>query len=62
VIVLDNTDTRAMNEVVRTLSLTQPDDNVLLASGCASKDMYSGHDAGGDAFEAVVRQRPTGTG
>src|SRR5660397_271278 len=44
VIVVDSTDTGAMDEVVRAArSLAQPGDTVLLAPGCASKDMYSGY-------------------
>jgi len=63
VIVVDSTDTGAMDEVVRAArSLAQPGDTVLLAPGCASKDMYSGYDARGDAFVAAVRRLPTGTG
>jgi UDP-N-acetylmuramoylalanine--D-glutamate ligase len=63
VIVVDSTDTGAMDEVVRAArSLAQPGDTVLLAPGCASKDMYSGYDARGDAFAAAVRRLATGTG
>ena len=63
VIVVDSTETGAMDEVVRAArSLAQPGDTVLLAPGCASKDMYSGYDARGDAFAAAVRRLPTGTG
>jgi UDP-N-acetylmuramoylalanine--D-glutamate ligase len=63
VIVVDSTETGAMDEVVRAArSLAQPGDTVLLAPGCASKDMYSGYDARGDAFAAAVRRLSTGTG
>ena len=63
VIVVDSTDTGAMDEVVRAArSLARPGDTVLLAPGCASKDMYSGYDARGDAFAAAVSRLPTGTG
>ena len=67
VIVVDRQDTGAMNEVViAARSLAHPGDTVLLAPGCASKDMYSGYDARGDAFAASVsalspRALPPGT-
>lgn len=62
VIVVDRQDTGAMDEVVRAArSLAKPGDTVLLAPGCASKDMWSGYDARGDAFAEAVRSLPPGT-
>lgn len=62
VIVVDNADTGAMDEVViAARSLAHPGDTVLLAPGCASRDMYSGYDERGDAFAACVKALPPGT-
>jgi UDP-N-acetylmuramoylalanine--D-glutamate ligase len=59
VIVVDRQDTGAMDEVViAARTLAHPGDTVLLAPGCASKDMYSGYDARGDAFAASVSALP----
>jgi UDP-N-acetylmuramoylalanine--D-glutamate ligase len=41
--------------VAAAASLARPGDAVLLAPGCASKDMYSDYAARGDAFTAAVR-------
>ncbi len=54
-IVLDNAETGAMDEAVRAAAdLAEPGDVVLLAPGCASKDMWSGYDARGADFAAAV--------
>lgn len=63
VIVVDSQDTGAMDEVVGAArSFARPGDTVLLAPGCASKDMYQGYDARGDAFAAAVKKLQTRTG
>ncbi len=54
-IVLDSTEDGAMEDaVLAARGLAGPGDVVLLAPGCASKDMWSGYDARGDAFAAAV--------
>ncbi|MBA3530032.1 MAG: UDP-N-acetylmuramoyl-L-alanine--D-glutamate ligase [Propionibacteriaceae bacterium] len=56
VIVIESTDTRAMaRAVAAAAALAQPGDAVVLAPGCASKDMYTDYAARGDAFAAAVR-------
>lgn len=59
VIVLDTSDTgEAMTQAVAAAAdWAQPGDTVLLAPGCASRDMWSGYDARGDDFAAAVRAR-----
>lgn len=55
VIHVTRTDTGAMVEAVEAAAgLARPGDVVLLAPGCASKDMWSGYDARGDSFIAAV--------
>ncbi len=55
VIVIDSGETGAMDEAVRAAAgLARPGDVVLLAPGCASKDMWPGYDARGRDFTAAV--------
>lgn len=55
VVCLDNTDTGVMDQAVQVAArLAQPGDVVLLAPGCASKDIWSGYDARGNDFAAAV--------
>ncbi len=61
VITVSRPDTGAMEEVVAAArSLAQPGDTVLLAPGCASKDMWSGYDARGDDFVRAVKALTAG--
>lgn len=63
VIRIEVTDTRAMAEAVRAAaSLAHGGDVVLLAPGCASKDMYADYAARGDAFAASVHEVISGSG
>ena len=62
VILIERSDTGAMQEAVQAAGrLARPGDVVLLAPGCASKDIWSGYDARGDDFAAAVA-RLTGSG
>jgi UDP-N-acetylmuramoylalanine--D-glutamate ligase len=57
VVHVPGTDTGIMADVVREASqLAQPGDVVLLAPGCASRDMYTDYAARGMSFQSFVRQ------
>jgi len=54
-VVLDRTDTGAMDEAVRAAAgMARPGDTVLMAPGCASLDMFAGYGARGTAFADAV--------
>ena len=61
VIVIDSSDTgstgdAAMAQAVQAAAgMAQPGDTVLLAPGCASRDMWTGYDVRGDDFAAAVQ-------
>lgn len=56
VIVIDSRETGAMAEAVEAAAgLASPGDTVLLAPGCASRDMWSGYDARGRDFTDAAR-------
>lgn len=57
VVEVDSSETDAMTLVVAAAAeLAQPGDTVLLAPGCASRDMYVDFAARGDAFAAAVAE------
>lgn len=61
--VIEATDTRAMEQAVAAAaSLARPGDVVLLAPGCASKDMYTDYAARGHAFVQAIRGLSSGPG
>ena len=57
VVMLDGSDTGVMaSAVAAAAEMAQPGDTVLLAPGCASRDIWSGYDARGEAFASAARQ------
>ena len=57
VIVIDSGETGAMAEAVEAAAgLASPGDTVLMAPGCASRDMWTGYDARGRDFTEAARR------
>lgn len=59
VVVLDGSDRSVMARAVREAArMARPGDTVLMAPGCASRDIWTGYDVRGDDFAAAARQEP----